>query len=87
MVEGFKTPLPQQKKRGRQMIKLYVGETFDKVEFSQLLRDLGVLAYYDESGIILDREALNRIPVGHLPVWVWLNKKDINNPLKTMEVK
>lgn len=65
------------------VVKFFTPDCFRRHEFVRLLRHNGVRAIALKDGILLDRTAFNAIPSGWLPVWAWLNKQDINDPLHT----
>lgn len=62
------------------------GPRFDAMQFAEMLQDAEVPAIAVEgNNVVLDRDCLNHIQAGWLPVWVYLNKGSINNPLCTAE--
>lgn len=65
-------------------IKLFCSPSFDTAGFVEMLtRCMNVPALETEGGVILDRDAFNAYPVKWLSRWACMNRKDINNPLRT----
>ena len=65
-------------------IKLFCNPSFNTVNFVKMLTStVNVPAVETEGGVILDRDAFNNVPATWLPHWAYLNRKDINNPLRT----
>lgn len=64
-------------------IKFFTSPTFNTQDFVHVLTHLvNVPAIETDGGVILDKDAFNRIPPSWLPHWVYLNKDAINNPLR-----
>jgi hypothetical protein len=66
-----------------EIIKYFTSESFDKAGFVNLLRKMNVSAYVVDTGIILDRDEFNNIPLGELPIWAFENREDINSIFHT----
>lgn len=60
-------------------VKYFTQPPFDNKGFADTLNRIGVRAKAVDDGVILNRQALNTIKVGSLPIWVYLNKEDINS--------
>lgn len=61
------------------------GPRFDSREFARLAQSIDIMCAPVREGVVIDRDKLNSIPGGYLPVWLFINKRGINNPLCTAE--
>lgn len=66
------------------MVKLYSpGPRFNAAQFVEVCHGAMIAAAVVEGGVVVDRDAINNVPAGSLPVWVWLLKLNVNSSLCT----
>lgn len=67
-------------------VKYYTNDFFNKERFKDtLVQKYNVRCAVVDDGVILDRDALNAVPVSLLIEWIRVNLKNINSKLHTRE--
>lgn len=65
-------------------IKYFTSGTFDRNDFAAMLRaKMNVEARAVNDGVILDKDAFNRVHPAYMPHWAFINREDINSALHT----
>ncbi len=61
------------------------GPRFNSYRFSELAQSVDIACAPVRDGVVIDRDKLNSIPGGYLPMWLFTNRRSINNPLCSTE--